>query len=106
MDQSRPFLELPHMDIQWGVDDRWEQMANRLNEQRVCRPRRIVVDRMDPFQAMTEEESVERFRLHKNIVQNLINDLEHQLVTTVDWRGKSILTCVKQTCENHTIIAK
>ena len=43
MDQSHPFLEVPHMDIQWDIDNRWEQMANRLNEQRVHRPRRIVV---------------------------------------------------------------
>lgn len=84
---------VPHVELQWVIDiNRWQDMINCLNEQRVHRIRRIVTDRMDPFQAMSEEEFIERFRFNKITVQNLINDLENQLLTTADQRGKSNLT--------------
>lgn len=91
MDHLLRPLELPRMDLHWGIINRWEQMVDRLEEQRVLvrRPRRIVVDRMDPFQSMTEEEFVERFRLHKHTVQDLITDFGNQLAVAVNKRGKS-----------------
>lgn len=89
MDHGLHLLELPRMDVQWGIINRWEEMIIRLEEQRVRRPRRIVVDRMDPFQAMTEAEFVERFRIRKNTAQDLINNLEDQLAVAANQRGKS-----------------
>lgn len=88
-----PLVEVPAVELQWNIDiNQWEEMVNRLNEQHIRRTRRIVTDRMDPFQAMSEVEFIERFRLHKITVQNLTNDLENQLLTTVDNRGKSNLS--------------
>lgn len=83
-------LELPRMDLHWDIINHWQQMVDRLEEQQllVRRPRRIVVDRMDPFQVMTEEEFVERFRLHKHTVQDLITDIENQVAVAVNNRGK------------------
>ncbi|KAK3888200.1 hypothetical protein Pcinc_007731 [Petrolisthes cinctipes] len=49
----QPYMEIPFMN-------HWEEMVNRL-ERRARRVRRIVPDRMNPFQAMTDGEFTERF---------------------------------------------
>lgn len=53
MDHVQRPLELPRVDLPWDIINRWKQMVDRLEEQQapVRRPRRIVVDKMNPFQA-------------------------------------------------------
>lgn len=48
-------------------------------------------DRMDPFTAMTDEEFVDRFRLRKESVHHLIEEIRDQLPPANDRRGKFIL---------------
>ena len=56
-----------------------------------CR-RRIFRQRIDPFDDCTDEEFIERFRLSKDCVTNLLNELRRHLPTSINRRGKSIYT--------------
>ncbi|XP_045138662.1 putative nuclease HARBI1 [Portunus trituberculatus] len=49
--------------------------------------RRIVKDRMNPFTAMSDEEFVDRFRLDKTSMYDLIEEITDQLSTPTDTRG-------------------
>ena len=47
-------------------------------------PRRIVVDRMNPFQAMEENEFIFRFRLNKEAIHQLIQTIQNDLPLTLN----------------------
>ena len=53
-------------------------------------PRRIVVDRMNLFQAMEENEFIFRFGLNKEAIHQLIQTIQNDLPLTLNNRGKSI----------------
>lgn len=55
--------------------------------ERVRHVRRIVVDRMDPFQAMSDEDFTERFPLPKETIHSLIQHIQHQFPVARDKRG-------------------
>ena len=52
--------------------------------------RRIVADRMNPFIAMTDEEFIGRFRLRKESIHTIIQDIQDHLPAANDLRGKII----------------
>lgn len=47
----------------------------------------MIVDRMNPFQAMNDVEFLMRFRLSKDCVTNLIDTIQGQLPIAPDERG-------------------
>ncbi|KAG0710185.1 hypothetical protein GWK47_023346 [Chionoecetes opilio] len=51
------------------------------------RPRRVVTDRMNPFTAMGDDEFVDRFRLRKASMYDLIEEIRDQLPAANDLRG-------------------
>ncbi|KAG7177792.1 hypothetical protein Hamer_G027016, partial [Homarus americanus] len=53
------------------------------------RLRRIVGDRMNPFTAMSDAEFVDRFRLRKESVNSIIQEIQDQLPVANDKRGKA-----------------
>ena len=67
-------------------------------------PRRIVVDRMNPFQAMEGNEFIFRFRQNKEAIHQLIQTIQNDLSLTLNNRGKSINNLmVKCFCYYHQI---
>ena len=50
--------------------------------------RRVVPDRSNPFEAMTEDEFLRRFRLNKECTLHLIQRIEHQLPQALNNKGK------------------
>ena len=50
-------------------------------------PRRIIIDRMDPFHCMSEEEFLSRFRLTKESTQHIINSVNPYLPQLENKRG-------------------
>lgn len=46
------------------------------------------LDRMNPFTAMSDDEFVQRFRLRKHTLHNLIEEITNQLPTSNDTRGE------------------
>ncbi|KAK4314638.1 hypothetical protein Pmani_014089 [Petrolisthes manimaculis] len=88
------------MDFQMDFDfplDRWLfyeniQNANGILEehQRRRRVRRVVSDRMNPFVAMEDQEFIARFRLRKETMHDLIQEIQDELLVTQDRRGVPI----------------
>ncbi|KAK3890373.1 hypothetical protein Pcinc_005682 [Petrolisthes cinctipes] len=71
-------------------DHHWLQMRNirRMEERvRVRLRRRIVPDRSNPFQDLAEDEFFLRFRLSKECVLNLLQNITEQLPIAADARG-------------------
>ncbi|KAK4327633.1 hypothetical protein Pmani_001906 [Petrolisthes manimaculis] len=71
-------------------DHHWLQMRNmrRMEERvRVRLRRRIVPDRSNPFEDLVEEEFLLRFRLSKECVLNLLENITEQLPIAADARG-------------------
>ncbi|KAK4310001.1 hypothetical protein Pmani_018401 [Petrolisthes manimaculis] len=71
-------------------DHHWLQMRNmrRMEEKvRVRLRRRIVSDRSNPFEGLAEEEFLLRFRLSKECVLNLLQNITEQLPIAADTRG-------------------
>ncbi|KAK3871332.1 hypothetical protein Pcinc_023512 [Petrolisthes cinctipes] len=71
-------------------DHHWLQMRNirRMEERvRVRLRRRIVPDRSNPFEDLAEEEFLLRFRLSKECVLNLLQNITEQLPIAADARG-------------------
>ncbi|KAK4321342.1 hypothetical protein Pmani_007823 [Petrolisthes manimaculis] len=71
-------------------DHHWLQMRNmrRMEERvRVRLRRRIVPDRSNPFEDLAEEEFLLRFRLSKECVLNLLENITEQLPIAADARG-------------------
>lgn len=62
------------------------EMMARIRRQR-RRVRRVIVDRMNPFVAMDDEEFVERFRLKKETINIVIQQIQPQLDVALDRRG-------------------
>lgn len=54
--------------------------------------RRVVADRSNPFEAMTEDEFLRRFRLSKECTHSLIQRIDHQLPQTLNNKGEHILS--------------
>ncbi|KAK3862134.1 hypothetical protein Pcinc_031973 [Petrolisthes cinctipes] len=70
-------------------DHHWLQMRNirRMEERvRVRLRRRIVPDRSNPFQDLAEDEFFLRFRLSKECVLNLLQNITEQLPIAADAR--------------------
>ncbi|KAK3876468.1 hypothetical protein Pcinc_001143 [Petrolisthes cinctipes] len=70
-------------------DHHWLQMRNirRMEERvRVKLRRRIVRDRTNPFEDLAEEEFLLRFRLSKECVLNLLQNIRAQLPIAADAR--------------------
>ncbi|KAK3880032.1 hypothetical protein Pcinc_015420 [Petrolisthes cinctipes] len=71
-------------------DHHWLQMRNirRMEERvRVRLRRRIVPDRSNPFEDLAEEEFLLRFRLSKECVLNLLQNITEQLPIAAYARG-------------------
>lgn len=51
---------------------------------------RSLSDRMNPFTAMSDEEFVDRFRLDKTSMYDLIEEIQDQLSAPTDSRGNII----------------
>lgn len=54
------------------------------------RSRRVVPDRMNPFVAMSDDEFVNRFRLKKESVNSIIQEIQHGLPVANDRRGNPV----------------
>ena len=70
----------------------WLQLRNvrRMEERvRVRLRRRVVRDRSNPFEDLAEEEFLLRFRLSKECVMNLLENIRGQLPMAADARGTS-----------------
>ncbi|KAK3891803.1 hypothetical protein Pcinc_004273 [Petrolisthes cinctipes] len=69
----------------------WKQQDMRLKDMEhadlVILFQARIKDRMDPFVAMTKEEFVDRFRLPKHSVVELIGEIQEQLPAANDRRG-------------------
>ncbi|KAK3891940.1 hypothetical protein Pcinc_004196 [Petrolisthes cinctipes] len=88
------------MDFYMDFDfpqDRWLfyqniQNANGILEehQRRRRIRRVVSDRMNPFVAMEDQECIARFRLRKDTMHDLIQEIQDELLVTQDRKGVPI----------------
>ncbi|KAK3867917.1 hypothetical protein Pcinc_026657 [Petrolisthes cinctipes] len=88
------------MDFYMDFDfpqDRWLfyqniQNANGILEehQRRRRIRRVVSDRMNPFVAMEDQEFIARFRLRKDTMHDLIQEIQDELLVTQDRKGVPI----------------
>ncbi|KAK3855837.1 hypothetical protein Pcinc_037787 [Petrolisthes cinctipes] len=88
------------MDFDMDFDfpqDRWLfyqniQNANGILEehQRRRRIRRVVSDRMNPFVAMEDQEFIARFRLRKDTMHDLIQEIQDELLVTQDRKGVPI----------------
>ncbi|XP_050691085.1 putative nuclease HARBI1 [Eriocheir sinensis] len=78
-------------DDVWDEFDLWDQWEEleEMDAPRVVvrRPRRIVTDRMNPFTAMSDNEFVDRFRLRKNSMYDLIEEIREHLPAPTDSRG-------------------
>lgn len=48
---------------------------------------KTIADRMNPFTAMEDEEFIDRFRLKKDSVHALVEELQDQLPAATDLRG-------------------
>lgn len=57
------------------------------DHQRRRRVRRVVSDRMDPFVAMEDGEFITRFRLSKDSMHELIQEIQDDLLVTRDRKG-------------------
>ena len=71
-------------------DHHWLQLRNiqRLEERATVRLRRKVIrDRSNPFEDLAEEEFLLRFRLSKECVLNLLENIRGQLPIAADARG-------------------
>lgn len=72
----------------------WEEFAAghraiaALEPNTMRRERRIVPDRMNPFTAMSDREFIERFRLKKESVNDIILKIGDHLPDSTDRRGK------------------
>lgn len=65
-----------------------ERRENVMEEhQRRRRVRRIISDRMNPFIAMEDEEFMGRFRLRKETMHSLIEEIQDELLVTHDRKG-------------------
>ena len=62
-----------------------EQLEEEMRHMR--RSRRVVPDRMNPFQAMSDTEFTERFRLRKESENELIQEIQPSLPVANDKRG-------------------
>ena len=51
---------------------------------------KVIPDRTNPFEAMTEDEFLMKFRLNKECTISLIQRIEHQLPHTLNNRGKHL----------------
>ncbi|KAG0724948.1 hypothetical protein GWK47_039539 [Chionoecetes opilio] len=73
--------------------DYWDQvdLENEIDAQGIVglgrRRRRVVTDRMNPFTAMSDAEFVDRFRLKKASMSDLIEEIRDQLPAANDLRG-------------------
>lgn len=70
--------------LQWQWDAEEEQVLER---RYMRRSRRVVPDRMNPFVAMSDDEFVDQFRLKKESVNSIIQEIQHGLPVTNDRRG-------------------
>ncbi|KAK3863125.1 hypothetical protein Pcinc_006043 [Petrolisthes cinctipes] len=75
------------IDFEDWLDADMEAAGYEIERHGARRPRYIVPDRMDPFVAMTKEEFVDRFRLPKHSVVELIGEIQEQLPAANDRRG-------------------
>ena len=77
----------------WQQWQRWQQFADADGQIAVAgrnglrRERRVVPDRTNPFTAMTDTEFVERFRLRKESVNDIIVKIQDHLPHSTDKRG-------------------
>ena len=69
----------------WRQWRRFREYRHRGNWNRT---RRIVPDRMKPFTAMSDKAFVTRFRLRKESVNALIQEIQEHLPDSNDGRGK------------------
>lgn len=72
--------------LQW----QWKEMDAQqevLERKYMRRSRRVVPDRMNPFVAMSDDEFVNRFRLKKESVNSIIQEIQHGLPVANDRRG-------------------
>ena len=60
--------------------------ANRTDEARL--PRRLVTDRQNPFTAYSEEEFIQRYRLSKECIRTLLEQVEPHVPRAQDGRGR------------------
>lgn len=67
----------------------WEAFQEYLERNAVRRTRRVVPDRMNPFTAMHDSEFVVRFRLNKESINGIIQEIQDQLPDSTDGRGKN-----------------
>ncbi|KAK3879432.1 hypothetical protein Pcinc_016007 [Petrolisthes cinctipes] len=85
-----------YMDFDFPQDRWWFyqniQNANGILEehQRRRRIRRVVSDRMNPFVAMEDQEFIARFRLRKDTMHDLIQEIQDELLVTQDRKGVPI----------------
>ncbi|KAK3892827.1 hypothetical protein Pcinc_003333 [Petrolisthes cinctipes] len=85
-----------YMDFDFS-QDRWLFYQNIQNangildeHQRKRRIRRVVSDRMNPFVAMEDQECIARFRLRKDTMHDLIQEIQDELLVTQDRKGVPI----------------
>ncbi|XP_050716004.1 putative nuclease HARBI1 isoform X4 [Eriocheir sinensis] len=72
---------------QWNVWRQWRKFQEDRHRIALNRSRRIVPDRMNPFTAMSDTEFVTRFRLRKESVNAIIQEIQVQLPDSADRRG-------------------
>ena len=75
---------------QWEEFAAGQRAVAALGQNTLRRERRVVPDRMNPFTAMTDGEFVERFRLKKESVNDVILKIGDHLPTSTDGRGKQL----------------
>ena len=67
-------------------------------------PRRVVVDRSNPFETMADVEFLSRFRLNKETVINLIEAIRGDLPQAANRKGNLICFSVPYTCSVEIIV--
>lgn len=72
---------------QWDAEEEELEALEVIERRHMRRARRVVPDRMNPFIAMTEEEFVDRFRLKKDSVNSIIQEIQDDLPIAHDRRG-------------------
>lgn len=74
--------------VQWDEFAAGQRAVVALGQNALRRERRVVPDRMNPFTAMSDREFVERFRLKKDSVNEIIVKIGNHLPDSMDRRGK------------------
>lgn len=71
--------------LQWLWDP--DEEMNALEMRHMRRIRRVIPDRMNPFIAASDDEFVDRFRLKKESVNSIIQEIQDDLPVANNRRG-------------------